>query len=247
MKLFDAHFHIIDPRYPLFENNGYLPPSFVIEDYREQTKEFNVIGGAIVSGSFQAFDQEYLIDSLSILGNNYFGVANIPTDIHIRDLSRLKEANIVAVRFNLKRGGSEGLNNLEHLSNRLFDQFGWHTELYVDSKDLRNLRNKLKAIPKFSIDHIGLSKEGLPELYYWVEQGTKIKATGFGRVDFDPIPVLRKIYNLNPDALMFGTDLPSTRANTPFSKADIFLIKEHFTEEEQGKIFFKNAYAWYSK
>lgn len=24
MKIFDSHFHIINPKYPLFENNGYL-------------------------------------------------------------------------------------------------------------------------------------------------------------------------------------------------------------------------------
>ncbi len=33
MKIFDSHFHIIDPKYPLFENNGYLPPKFTIENY----------------------------------------------------------------------------------------------------------------------------------------------------------------------------------------------------------------------
>lgn len=247
MKIFDSHFHIINPKYPLVKNNGYFPPKFTIEDYKEKTKEFNIVGGAIVSASFQAFNQEYLIDALNKLGKNYFGVANIPNNISDSELNILKNANIIAVRFNLNRGGSETIENLEKLSNRLFDKFGWHTELYVDNKNLKYLDQKLSRLRRFSIDHIGLSKEGLPELYRWIEKGIKVKATGFGRIDFNPIPILKKINEINPNSLMFGTDLPSTRAEFPFSENHINLIKENFTEAEQKKIFFENAYEWYNK
>ncbi len=247
MKIFDSHFHIINPKYPLVKNRGYVPPVFTIDDYREKVKGYEIVGGAVISGSFQAFDQEYLIDTLNQLGNNFFGVANIPIDIKTVELNKLKNANIVAVRFNLKRGDSENIKNIEELSNRLFDQYGWHTELYVDSKDLNNLNDKLKKIPKFSIDHLGLSKEGLIDLYRWVEKGVKVKASGFGRINFDPIPIMKKIYIINPNSLMFGTDLPSTRAITPFSTKDINLIRDNFTEDEQRKILFKNAFEWYNK
>ncbi|GAA3626728.1 amidohydrolase family protein [Flavivirga jejuensis] len=247
MKIFDSHFHIINPKYPLFKNNGYLPPDFTIKDYQEKTKEIEIIGGAIVSGSFQKFHQEYLIDALSKLGNNYFGVANIPLKMEEKDLDRLNRSNIVAVRFNLKRGGSEGIDNLIKLSNLLFDKYNWHTELYVDSKDLKELKPILMEIPQFSIDHLGLSKSGIKELYYWAERGVKIKATGFGRIDFDPIPIMKKIYSINPRSLMFGTDLPSTRAQIPFTMKDVELIKNNFTEPEQQNLFYKNSLEWYIK
>ncbi|MBT8218912.1 MAG: 2-pyrone-4,6-dicarboxylate hydrolase, partial [Bacteroidia bacterium] len=78
MKIFDAHFHIIDYNYPIVENNGFLPSEFTISAYRERTQKLNLVGGAVVSGSFQAFDQDYIIESLQKLGNNYHGVANIP-------------------------------------------------------------------------------------------------------------------------------------------------------------------------
>lgn len=246
MKIFDSHFHIINPKYPLFKNNGYLPPYFTIENYQEITKNLGIKGGAIVSGSFQKFDQEYLVDSLNKLGKNYFGVANIPMEMEQNDLDRLDKSNIVAVRFNLKRGGSENINNLVELSNRLFDKYNWHTELYLDSKNLKELNPILMKIPKFSIDHLGLSKEGVLDLFHWAEKGVKIKATGFGRIDFDPIPVLKKINEINPSALMFGTDLPSTRAKTSFTVKDIELIKENFTELEQENIFHNNAKEFYS-
>lgn len=247
MKLFDSHFHVINPDFPLFKNNGYLPPNFTVEDYLSEVKDYNVKGGAVVSGSFQAFDQSYLIDALKKLGEGFVGVANIPIDINKSELDKLNESNIVAVRFNLKRGGSESIENMEKLSKQLFDEYGWHTELYVDSLSLKELKPILSNLNSFSIDHLGLSKNGLSDLYYWIEKGIKIKATGFGRVDFDPLRVLKTIYKINPNALMFGTDLPSTRAQIPFSKRDVDLIKNNFYTEEQNKIFYENARAWYTK
>jgi predicted TIM-barrel fold metal-dependent hydrolase len=245
--IFDSHFHIINPKFPLVENNGYLPPEFTVENYLDKVKDFEIFGGAIVSGSFQAFDHGYLMDSLKRLGKRFVGVANIPIGINQKELDRLNNMNIVAVRFNLKRGGSESLDNLIKLSNRLFDKYNWHTELYVDSKDLKELNPILNETPKISIDHLGLSKGGLKELYYWAEKGVKVKATGFGRIDFDPLPVIKKIYEINPNCLMFGTDLPSTRAKMAFSNKDINLIKDNFNKEEQEKIFFRNAEKWYRK
>jgi predicted TIM-barrel fold metal-dependent hydrolase len=247
MKLFDAHFHIINPKFPLVANQGYLPPTFTTTDYIKATEKYEVAGGAIVSGSFQAFDQQYLVDALQTLGKNYVGVANIPADISDKELERLNAANVVAVRFNLKRGGSEKVEKIEALSNRLFEDYGWHTELYIDSSGLEEIQSVLENIPFFSIDHLGLSKKGLEALNYWAEKGMKIKATGFGRLDFDPIPVMKHIYQINPKALMFGTDLPSTRAKVPFSDRDVQLVKENFSPGEQENIFYRNAWEWYLK
>lgn len=70
MKIFDSHFHIINPKFPLVENNGYLPPTFTALGYIKSTKKYEIVGGAILSGSFQAFDQEYLGDALNTLGKN---------------------------------------------------------------------------------------------------------------------------------------------------------------------------------
>lgn len=247
MRLFDAHFHIINPSYPLVENNGYLPPNFTIEDYITATNQYNIEGGAIVSGSFQAFDQEYLIDSLKTMGSDFFGVANIPFNITDQELIRLNSTNIAAVRFNLKRSSFENIKHIEYLSNYLYEKYAWHIEFYLDSKDLNSLKPILQNIPLFSIDHLGLSKDGLKDLYYWVEKGMKIKATGFGRIDFNPIPVMKSIYQINPKALMFGTDMPSTRVKVPFTNRDVKLIEDNFSTDELDRIFYKNALEWYRK
>ena len=247
MRIFDSHFHIINPEYPLVANNGYLPPDFTTTDYMAAVNQYDIVGGAVVSGSFQAFDQNYLMDALNKLGKDFYGVANIWADITPEELYLMNEANVVAVRFNVQRGGSEKIEHMESLSNFLYSNYGWHTELYIDSKELKNLRSVLENIPKFSIDHLGMSDAGLNELYYWVERGTKIKATGFGRIDMDPIAVMKTIYNIAPDALMFGTDLPSTRANIPFSGKDLNLVLNNFTESELENILYNNAKIWYQR
>lgn len=243
--IFDAHFHIIDPDFPLVSNQGFLPEPFLVSDYQSATHSLNAQGGAIVSGSFQAFDQTYLISALKILGAGFVGVANIPFDMPDTELEELNTHGIRAVRFNLKRGGSEKLAKMEYLSNKLFDQFGWHTELYVDSRDLNEIAGTLQNIPQYSIDHLGLSKQGIPDLLNTVENGAVIKATGFGRVDFDPIPLMKQIHSINPNAMIFGSDLPSTRAKTPFSAADVDLIRDNFSAEDQHMIFYENAMKWY--
>ena len=137
MKIFDAHFHIINPNYPLVPKQGYIPSGFTTEDYRNQLNKIELVGGAVISGSFQAFDQEYLIDALSKLGKDFYGVANIPFDMPDSDLKKLNKAGVRAVRFNLKRGGSEQVKHLEYLSKKLYHGFNWHTELYLDSKDIQ--------------------------------------------------------------------------------------------------------------
>jgi predicted TIM-barrel fold metal-dependent hydrolase len=245
MHLFDAHFHIIDPRFPLVPNQGFIPEPFSVEDYLDSCYDLQLIGGTVVSGSFQAFHQEYLYDALDKLGESFFGVANIPHDLPEKQIQRLDLAGVKAVRFNLKRGGYEMVKHMQSLSKMLFEDFGWHAELYLDSKDISELASVLNELPAYSIDHLGLSQAGLNELYGLVQNGARVKATGFGRLDFNPVPVMKKIMGINPEALMFGTDMPSTRAKVPFSMDDIELVKQHFSFSDQERIFYTNALQWY--
>ena len=73
----------------------------------------------------------------------------------------------------------------------------------------------------------------------------RVKATGFGRIDFPVADALRDLHAANPRALMFGTDLPSTRAPRPFSTADLSLIYETLGESEAQKVLWYNAMDFY--
>lgn len=245
LKVFDSHFHIIDDRFPLVPNQGYLPDNFTCDDYLRAAGSFNLAGGAIVSGSFQAFDQTYLLAALDQLGPAFVGVTQLPATVSDEEVLRLAAAGVRAIRFNLKRGGSEGVELLESFARRVYEIAGWHAELYVDSRDLDELFATLSTLPAVSIDHLGLSQAGLPTLLRLAEKGVRVKATGFGRVDFDVQAALRAICAVNPEALMFGTDLPSTRAPRPYTDHDLLLTLDALGEELAQKAFYDNAVAFY--
>ena len=245
MKVFDAHFHIIDPVYPLQENQGYLPDPFTTDDYSKWIEPLKIQGGAIVSGSFQGFDTSYLENALKRLGPGFVGVIQAPYTIEDSEIIRLNSLGVRAIRFNIKRGGSETLDHLQDFAQRIYELASWHVELYIDSKELPPLLPLLKKLPSVSIDHLGLSQEGFHSTLKLAALGVKIKATGFGRVDFDVLPALKEIYQENPNALLFGTDLPSTRAKRPFSPCDLQLITDNFPKEAIEKILWSNSANFY--
>lgn len=245
MKLFDAHFHIIDPRFPLIPNHGYLPPAFTCEDYLQRMQGHSLAGGAVVSGSFQAFDQAYLLAALRRLGPAFVGVTQLPASVGDAELLELDAAGVRAVRFNFKRGGSENSRHLEHFASRVYELVGWHVELYVDARELPDLSPTLLKLPAVSIDHLGLSAAGLPTLLKLVERGVCVKATGFGRVDFDVRKALPTLFAANPDALLFGTDLPSTRAPIPYQDTDFTLVTEVLGDGNADKVLWENALRLY--
>jgi predicted TIM-barrel fold metal-dependent hydrolase len=244
-KIFDAHFHIIDRRFRLVPNQGYVPGPFTVEDYLQRTSSLRIEGGALVSGSFQAFDQGYLMDALRRLGPSFVGVTQLPPSVSDEEVLRLNAAGVRAVRFNLKRGGTGDVASLESFAGRVYELAGWHVELYVDSGHLVDLEPALRRLPRVSIDHLGLSRTGFRVLIGLVEQGMGVKATGFGRLDLDPLVAMREIYAANPDALMFGTDLPSTRARRSFRDEDVAVVIEAVGEEAARKVLRDNAVALY--
>lgn len=245
LPLFDAHFHVVDPRFPLVPNRGYLPDRYTVSDYRERMEDYDLRGGAVISGSFQAFDQDYLVDALTRLGPGFVGVTQLPASVSDEELRELDGYGVRAVRFNLKRGGSEDVSELDGMARRIHELLNWHVELYVDARELGPLMDTLQALPAVAIDHLGLSKEGLPNLLQLAEHGVRVKASGFGRVDFDVRTALRSLFAANPDSLMFGSDLPSTRAARPYSDRDFHLVIETLGEEAAHRVLYDNARAFY--
>ena len=243
--IFDAHCHIIEAGFPLTANNGYLPPAFGTQAYLAQADVLGVKGGAVVSGSFQGFDQTYLVAALARLGEGFVGVTQLPAEVGDAEILRLDAQRVRALRFNLKRGGSESLHQLERMALRVHALAGWHVELYVDARDLPDLEACLLRLPAVSIDHLGLSREGLPHLLRLAERGVHVKACGFGRVDFDVASALRDIHTANPLALMFGTDLPSTRAPRAFQPEDVQLVKDALGETAAQAVLWDNGRRFY--
>jgi predicted TIM-barrel fold metal-dependent hydrolase len=245
-EVFDAHFHVIDPRFPLVANNGYLPDPFTATDYRARAATLQVTGGAVVSGSFQAFDQTYLRDALVQLGPGFVGVTQLPADTSDEEILALDRVGVRATRFNLYRGGSATVDDIDALARRVHDVAGWHAEFYVDAADLAHLEPALASLPQVSVDHLAMSDDTSGALLRLVESGMVVKATGFGRIQVgDPDALMRTIVGINPAALIFGSDLPSTRAAVPFRDTDVDRIATAVGAEHVPAVLADNARALY--
>jgi predicted TIM-barrel fold metal-dependent hydrolase len=244
-RLFDSHCHIIDPRFPLVVNQGYTPPPFPADGYLARAKPLGIVAGAVVSGSFQGNDQTYLEDALTRLGPGWVGVTQIAPDVPEAEIIRLAAIGVRAVRFNLFRGRIDNVDDIVALATRVHAIAGWHAELYVDAAALRPHVATLSKLPQICIDHLGMTEAGLPVLRDLVAAGGKVKATGFGRLSF-PVPAaLTMIAAVDPHALVFGTDMPSTRAKRPFQHSDIDLVETSLGPELARMAFWDNPLALY--
>ena len=239
-KIFDSHCHIIDPRYPIIENQGYIPPPYTLNDYRQQTVPLGVSSGAIVSGSFHGFDQSYLKATLAILGPQWVGVTQVPNSITDQEVLELTNLRVRALRFNIFRGRVDSVDEIVSFANRVHQVGNWHAEIYADAAALAPHVAKLSKLPKIVIDHLGMTEKGLPVLLDLVDAGACVKATGFGRVNMNVPKMLEAVARHSPNALVFGTDLPSTRAKRPFDVSDITLIKDVLGKSLSDLVFWNN-------
>lgn len=250
-KIFDSHFHIISPEYPLVENQGFLPDFYTVEEYRKELEPMNLelVGGAVVSGSFQGFDQSYFEGALAKLGENFVGVTQLDPHTSDEEIKRLDSLGIRNIRFNLFRGFNSTLEEIEKLANRVHGLCGWKTELYLDASQMdEDFLSLVYRLPKVSIDHLGMRKCELDLLKRFLSSGVPIRVTGFGRVDYSREEVqqlVSELYKENAQGLMFGTDLPSTRAKYRFAAQDVQLVLDALGEEKAQDVLYRNGMAWY--
>ena len=243
--IFDAHFHIIDPRFPLVENRGFVPDRYTCEDYLRDAAPLGIVGGAVVSGSFQAFDQTYLLDALARLGPAFVGVTQLAPEVSDAEIARLHAAGVRAVRFNVFRGGSAAIDALEALAARVFAVAGGTSSSTSTVEGSPSSDLGCSACRGWLSITSALSASGLPSLLELVERGSSVKASGFGRVDFPVVETLRRIATANPDALVFGTDSPSTRAPVPFRPSDVDLVADALGDDIAKKVLLHNGWSLY--
>ena len=244
--LIDAHFHVFDPRYPLPGNDGYMPPDFTVQDYRAATAGFDLRGGVVVAASTHGLDPDPLVVAVGELGPGFVAVINADPTLSDEALRTLAGAGVRGLRHNLYRGVAASLEDELFLAERAWSVAGMHTQIYADAALLRPCVGRLAKLgPRLVIDHLGMTEAGLPVVLDLVEAGAKVKATGFGRVAMDVPRALEWIAARSAWALMFGTDLPSTRAARPFQASDIALLQDVLGPDLTDLALHGNAAAYY--
>ena len=172
-----------------------------------------------MAGSFQA-GHAYLLDALERLGPGFVGVAQLEPSATDEELRTLDRARVRAVRFNLRRGGSLDID----LALRVHELAGWHTEVYAS--DLPAHEDRLRELPRLVVDHMGMNAEGLAAA---VRLGAWVKLTP--RYEGD-------VRAVDPDRLLFGTDLPATRSPRRFTTADLERVPEAALDANPRRLYF---------
>jgi predicted TIM-barrel fold metal-dependent hydrolase len=194
-----------------------------------------------VSGSFQLYDQDYLVDAIKQLGKgSYVGVTQLPLD-ELVDENRVKELNklgVRAIRYNITRGVAASTEDIRKQALEMYRISNWHAEFYIDTALLADQEHfaLLGSLPVVSIDHVGFSALGLSNLIRLLKHRkdaalpSAVKLTGFGRYLGSPEELrtsLLALFREFPETLIWGSDLPSTRARVPFDEPSaVSLIHE---------------------
>ncbi|WBV42183.1 amidohydrolase family protein [Pseudoroseomonas cervicalis] len=226
-RVLDAHFHVFDPAHALPGDGGYQPPAFDAAQYRAAVAPLGVRAGVLVAASTHGLDPAPLLAALAQLGPGFVAVAAADPAMDDAALRALAAGGVRGVRFILYRGAGMALDAALDLADRAHAVAGLHAQFYADAAQLAPALPRLtRMASRLVIDHLGMTESGLPVVLALAEAGAKVKATGFGRVELDVVPALRRIFAVAPGALLFGTDLPSTRARRPFEVADMALLRD---------------------
>jgi predicted TIM-barrel fold metal-dependent hydrolase len=220
----------------------YLPPYFTCSEYLAAVASpmavvGAVTGGAIVSGSFQLYDQTYLVAALQVLGPAFVGVTQLPASVDDATVQELHQRGVRAVRFNLARGVAPPIDEIRGMALHLHNLVRWHVEFYLNSDGLASptVFDLLASLPCIVIDHVGLSAVGFPHLVRLLEaaHGTTrrvyVKLTGLSRwtgARDTLVAALTQLLRQFPTSLVFGSDIPSTRAPVPFGVDDVILLRD---------------------
>ena len=94
------------------------------------------------------------------LGPTFCGVTQLPNTVTDDEIVHLHNNGVRALRFNSRRGGSGGFITARNLARRVYDLVGWHSELYIDAKEIPEIASTIEALPAISIDHLGCRKKG---------------------------------------------------------------------------------------
>ena len=183
VPIFDAHFHVIDPRFPLVANQGFLPEPFTVSDYRER------VGGA--RGRRGRRGLRLLPGLRPDLPRRRARAARVrastawPTSRRTSPTTRSSRSPPRACARSGSTSTAAATSTRSTLAPRFAELAGWHLEVYLDGRDLPELAPKLRTAPRLVIDHLGMTRAGLPALLDLVKEGAYVKASGFGRIDHD--------------------------------------------------------------
>lgn len=231
----DAHCHVFGPgaRFPYAPERKYTPCDASCEQLYALRDHLGFARNVIVQATCHGADNSAMLDAVRRANGRARGVATVTRAVSDAELAALHAAGIRGVRFNfLKRlVDFTPREELMEIADRI-STLGWHVVIYFEAQDLPELWDFFTALPTtVVVDHMGrpdVSKPvdgpefGLftrfmaehPNVWTKVSCPERLSLAGPPARDGerqpyrDVIPFARRLVELFPDRVLWGTDWP---------------------------------------
>ena len=224
----DAHCHVFGPGdlFPFAPERKYTPCDaskdqlWALRDYLGFSR--NVIVQATCHGA----DNRALVDALNHSNGLARGVATVKASVTDKELAALHAAGVRGVRFNFVKRLVDALpfDSLSSIAERI-KPLGWHIVIYFEAQELPERYDFFTALPTtVVVDHMGRPDVSKPvdgpefELFvkllrenenFWSKVTCPERLSLSGAPTYDDfVPFGRRIVELFPDRVLWGTDWP---------------------------------------
>ena len=258
----DMHFHVLGPqsRFPYAATRKYTPPDAPLAAGLALHDTLGIARGLVVHANTHGFDNSVDLDAVARSGGRYLAVVRLDRSATREGCRALHEAGARGVRFafNPQHGGTLDQAVFEHVLGCI-EGLGWFVELHFEGAAIPGLRKWLESIPAaVVIDHIGrvdvsagLEQEPfaiLCELMerpnFWTKVSGADRLSKKGPPYGDVAPFARRLAQIAPDRLVWGSDWPHTgvfdSTRMPEDGALVDFLFENFEARALDRILVEN-------
>ena len=224
----DTHFHVLGPqaRFPYAATRKYTPPDAPLAAALALHDALGVARGLVVHANTHGFDNSVDLDAVARSNGRYLAVVRLDRSATREGCQRLHQQGARGVRFafNPQHGGELDKATFEHVL-QCIEGLGWFVELHFEGAALPGLFSWLQSIPAtVVIDHIGridpaqgvgqepfgMLCELMKKKNFWTKVSGADRLTKQGPPYDDVAPFARRLAEIAPDRLIWGSDWPHT-------------------------------------
>jgi predicted TIM-barrel fold metal-dependent hydrolase len=258
----DTHFHVLGPqaRFPYAATRKYTPPDAVLEHSLFLHDTLGIARGLVVHANTHGFDNAVDLDAVARSGGRYLAVVRLDARATRESCRALHQDGARGVRFafNPQHGGTLDQKVFEHVL-KCIEGLGWFVELHFEGAAIPGLRQWLEQIPAtVVIDHIGrvdvsagidqepfgILCELMKRPNVWTKLSGADRLTKQGSPYDDVAPFARRMAEIAPDRLLWGSDWPHTGVfdakRMPEDGALLDFLFENFEEKTLTQILVEN-------
>lgn len=231
----DTHCHVFGPaaRFPFAAESKLQPGDAPKEKLFALHDMMGIERCVIVQSGVHGFDNTAAAEAIATRQGKYLGVALLPADVSDDEITRHHDLGFRGIRFNYMAHltGGASMEELLRLADRLA-RFDWHLQIHMDNELIAEKAIGLaKASVPVVIDHIGRvdASAGMDQLPFnallelMENDHILVKVSGCERASRqeapyeDAVPFARKLVELFPERVLWGTDWPhpNFRADPP--------------------------------